>query len=130
MFHFWTSVPGIKKRRRVLVSQNASRGIFNTDGIQLYASSGNKLWPIYIAINELPKQHRFAKKNMILAGLWQGKSQPSYYHYMHEFDQEMSKLYFDGILIDLKGNYGRQTVKFGVFLRSVDLPAKCKIDPI
>ena len=46
---------------------------------------------------------------------------------MHEFGHKMSKLYFDGTLIDLKGNYGKQTVKFGVFLGSVDLPAECKI---
>ena len=76
----------------------------------------------------MPIQHRFAKESRILAGLWQGKGQPPYYHYiMHEFGQEMSKLYFDGTLIDLKGNYGKQTVKFGVFLGSVDLPAECKI---
>ena len=46
---------------------------------------------------------------------------------MDEFGHEMSKLYFDGTLIDLKGNYGMQTVKFGVFLGSMDLPAECKI---
>ena len=111
----------------IIDDSNSISGIFNTDGVQLYSSSKVKLWPIYVAINEIPLKQRFAKENMILAGLWQGKGQPPYFHYMAAFGEEMSKLYFNGVDIDLKGRFGKQTVKFGVFLGSLDLPAKCKV---
>ena len=51
-------------------------GIFNTDGVQLYKSTGSKLWPIFIAVNELPPNERFARESIILAGIWQGKGNP------------------------------------------------------
>ena len=35
-------------------------GLFNTDGVPLYSSSNVKLWPIFIAINELPPSYRFS----------------------------------------------------------------------
>ena len=31
------------------------------------------IWPVFLAINELPPEEQFAKKHMILWGLWQGK---------------------------------------------------------
>lgn len=50
--------------------------IFNTDGINLYSSSKIELWPIFLAINELSPSLRFARENIILAGIWQGKGKP------------------------------------------------------
>ena len=32
-------------------------------------SSSAKLWPIYVATNEIPVKSRFAKKDMIVTGL-------------------------------------------------------------
>ena len=49
---------------------------FNTDGIPLYKSSSVSIWPVYLVINELPPVLRFAPKNMILWGVWQGKGKP------------------------------------------------------
>lgn len=37
-----------------LANQNNFSLIFNTDGIPLFKSSGVGLWPVYLAINELP----------------------------------------------------------------------------
>ena len=64
---------------RFLSTYNSISGIFNTDGVQLYSSSGVKLWPIYVAINELPIRQRFSRENMLLVGIWQGKGQPPYF---------------------------------------------------
>ena len=36
--------------------------LFNTDGIPLYKSSKVNIWPVFLAINELPPEERFAKK--------------------------------------------------------------------
>ena len=50
--------------------------------------SSENFWPIYIAINELPVNIRFARGNIILEGVWQGKGQPPYYQYIQIFTLE------------------------------------------
>ena len=41
----------------------------NTDGVNKYSSSRDgHLWPVYIMINELPKEQRFKRKFLIPAG--------------------------------------------------------------
>ena len=58
---------------------------FSTDGVEIFQSFSVKIWSIYIAINELPVNIRFARDNMILVRVWQGKGQPPYYQYIHKF---------------------------------------------
>jgi hypothetical protein len=43
--------------------------LINTDGISHYASSNLQIWPIYLAINELPLEKRYSVENVILAGI-------------------------------------------------------------
>ncbi|CAG2213138.1 unnamed protein product [Mytilus edulis] len=99
----------------------AFSGIFNTDGIPLFSSTKEKLWPIFIAINEFPVSQRFCRENLILAGIWQGKGNPPFFQYISAFGQEMSKLYFDGFTLD---NEDKILVKFGVLAGTLDLQAK------
>lgn len=80
-----------------LADDNCISGIFNTDGIPLYSSSKVKLWPIFLAINEIPLNQRFSRENMILVGIWQGKGNPPFLHYMNAFGEEMCSLYYHGI---------------------------------
>lgn len=61
-----------------LAGDSCISGIFNTDGIPLYSSTKVKLWPIFIAINDIPLCQRFARENMVLAGIWQGKASPPF----------------------------------------------------
>lgn len=43
----------------------------NTDGVNKYSlSTAGHLWPVYLMINELPKEHRFRKKFMIPAYIY------------------------------------------------------------
>ena len=109
-----------------LESEYSLSGIFNTDGVELYSSSKVKLWPIYVAINEIPIQKRFSRENMIIAGLWQGKGQPPYLTYIKEFAQEIKILFESGTTVNIP-NIGIKNIKFGVFLSTLDLPAKCKV---
>ena len=104
-------------------SDNIS-AVFNTDGIPLYSSSNVKLWPVFLAINELPPAVRFARENMILAAVWQGKSKPPFSQYMCSFGEEMCKLYSEGFPVSIPGNSTVFTVRLGVFLATMDLQAK------
>ena len=52
--------------------------IMNCDGIPLYNSPNIKLWPVFLAIDELPSSQRFAHENMILAAIWQAKIKPPF----------------------------------------------------
>ena len=36
--------------------------LFNTDGAPLFQSSGISLWPVFLAINEIPPTERFVLK--------------------------------------------------------------------
>ncbi|XP_066271792.1 uncharacterized protein [Branchiostoma lanceolatum] len=50
--------------------------IMNTDGIKVFRSSNYGLWPVYLAINELPFRMRTRRENMVIAGLWFGEWKP------------------------------------------------------
>jgi hypothetical protein len=68
-----------------LANENCISGMFNTDGIPLYKSAHVKLWPIFLAINEIPLRQRFSRENMVLVGIWQGKGSPLFLQYMNKF---------------------------------------------
>ena len=105
-----------------LAGDNCISGIFNTDGIPLYTSAKVKLWPIFIAINEIPLCQRFARENMVLVGIWQGKASPPFLQYMNAFGEEMCSLYEHGIPVRIGDSL--INVKLGIFLGIVDLQAK------
>ena len=94
-------------------------GFFNTDGIPLYKSAHVKLWPIFLAINEIPLRQRFARENMVLVGIWQGKGSPPFLQYMNKFGEEMCSLFNEGISVNRGSTV--VTIKLGIFLGIVDL---------
>lgn len=107
-----------------LSDKYAISGMFNTDGIPLYKSSKVKLWPIFLAINEIPLSQRFSRDNMVLAGIWQGKGNPPFLHFLNAFGNEMCELYFQGLPVTCGEDEGIVPVKVGIFLGVVDLQAK------
>ena len=44
---------------QVLYGNNNLTLILNTDGVTLYKSSRSEIWPIYLAINEIPVVERY-----------------------------------------------------------------------
>lgn len=108
-----------------LAHVNNISGIFNTDGIPLFSSTGVKLWPIFLAVNEIPISQRFSRDNMILAGIWQGKNAPPFMHYMAAFGEKIQTLYDTGFTIAPEGF--EITIRFGVFLGTMDLQAKAYV---
>ncbi|XP_052129331.1 uncharacterized protein LOC127750829 [Frankliniella occidentalis] len=47
-----------------------------SDGIQIFKSVKYAVWPLFFVINELSYKERTLKENIILSGLWFGKSKP------------------------------------------------------
>lgn len=105
-----------------LSNENSISGMFNTDGIPLYSSSSVKLWPIFLAINEIPLAQHFSRDNMILVGIWQGKGNPPFLQYLNAFGEEMCELYNNGITITKECK--SLDIRLGIFLGVVDLQAK------
>ena len=97
-----------------LANENCISGIFNTDGIPLYKSAHVKLWPIFLAINEIPLRQRFARENMVLVGIWQGKGSPPFLQYMNKFGEEMCSLFNEGLSVNRGSTV--VTIKLGIFL--------------
>lgn len=96
--------------------------IFNTDGIPLYSSTGEKLWPIFLCVNEIPVEQRFTRENTVLVGIWQGKGSPPFASYMTAFSKKMVDLYVTGFEITVSSE--SVCVKLATLVGTVDLQAK------
>lgn len=66
---------------------------FNTDGAQVFDSSKNTLWPVFIRINEFPPLIRFNFTNCLLAGMWFSNAEPNMHLFLSDFVRECHSLY-------------------------------------
>ena len=98
-----------------------------TDGVPLFKSSKVSIWPLFLAINELPIQERFRQENMLFAGLWFGKSKPSMASFLKPFHDSLNQFREEGY--HLYCACCSHLVKVcGILLcGTCDLPAKCMV---
>lgn len=75
----------------------------NTDGVRLFKSGENAVWPIFISINEMSFKRR--RSNTLLVGLWFGGSKPNFSTYLKPFVNMCNELYNN----PLKWTYKDQT---------------------
>jgi hypothetical protein len=68
---------------------------WNVDGVPLFTSSANEIWPIRCTINELP--HVVSRKNVIMAGLYFGKGKPDMSSFMTAFSDCVTAVNQSGI---------------------------------
>ena len=108
-----------KESGKFLTKEDNLTLLFNTDGIPLYKSSKVNIWPVFLAINELPPEKRFAKKNMILWRLWQGKGKPRFSTFFEIFTDDLIRLKYEGFTITNKCHPKRM-----LSLGSTDLQGK------
>lgn len=87
--------------------------IINTDGISISDKSNITIWPIYLAINEIPKSTRFCINNMIIAGITIGDKKPNFEIFMEPIVNELKKLEM-GIIYDQQTKIKCFTL-FGVY---------------
>lgn len=85
----------------------------------MYKSSKVNIWPVFLAINELPPNERFVKKNMILWGLWQGKGKPRFSTFFEVFTEDLITLKHEGLTVTDKCH-----PKLMLSLGSTDLQGK------
>ena len=99
----------------------------NTDGVNKYSSStAGHLWPVYLMINELPKEHRFRKKFMIPAYIYCDKHDPNMLTFLNPLVEKLNTFYDSGIQVPGSAD-GDITVRCMLFVATVDLPARAAL---
>ena len=109
----------------ILSSENNISFIFNTDGVPVFKSSKVSIWPLYLIINELPYKKRFARENMLFAGMWFGEKKPAMWTFLKPFHQSFSKLE-QGVNFSVHG-IGNITCQGILLGGTCDLPARCLV---
>lgn len=79
------------------------------------------MWPIVSVINDLPIEKRFARRNMILSGIWLSEKNPPMAVFLKAFTLELDQLYSEGL--DVNGT----VFKIRVAAVIADVPGKSKI---
>lgn len=99
----------------------------NTDGVNKFSSSrAGHLWPVYIMINELPKEYRFKKKYIIPAYMYCDKHDPSMITFLSPLMDKLNALHEKGI--DIKDSAeGHINVRCLLFVATADLPARADL---
>ena len=99
----------------------------NTDGVNKYSSStAGHLWPVYLMINELPKEHRFRKKYIIPAYIYCDKDNPNMLTFLNPLVEKLNSFYETGIQV-VGSAVGDITVRCMLFVATVDLPARAAL---
>lgn len=99
--------------------------IFNTDGISPYKSSRITIWPILLALSDLPPGIRMNKDNIITLALWAGESKPPMDIFFKPLISLFSRLSSVGIKFTTP--IGQKTIKFSPLFGSFDLIAKAPV---
>lgn len=73
-----------------------------TDGTPLFKTASLSIWPIFVSVNELPPRLRMS--NILLSGLWFGKSHPTMDLFLEPFADYFTELSNEGFLLNVAGS--------------------------
>ncbi|KAL5016753.1 hypothetical protein ScPMuIL_006342 [Solemya velum] len=98
----------------------------NTDGVAVFSSSkkGN-LWPVYLAINELPVQLRFSKKYILPCYLHCQIEKPNMLTYLSNLMKTLASFSSEGLKV--MTCFGKRTLKCHLLAACLDLPARALV---
>ena len=96
--------------------------LLNTDGVPLFNSSKASLWPVYLAISNLPPALRMNLDYLMLAGVWCSPTKPPMDILLTPILKSISKLASTGIATETIE--GMKVVKGKLLVGIFDLPAK------
>lgn len=99
--------------------------IFNTDGISPFKSSLLTVWPVLIALTNLPPSIRMNKDNIITVAVWAGQSKPNMHALFEPLKDLLDSLQNDGVTISTPA--GIKVLKFRPAFGLFDLVAKAPI---
>jgi hypothetical protein len=99
--------------------------LLNTDGISKSSNSDLTIWPVYLAINELPSNERFCIENIIIAGLSVGYKKPDFATFMTPIMANIVSLQY-GVQIQFK-NKENSLKQFFLISAVFDKPARAAI---
>jgi hypothetical protein len=93
--------------------------------VAIFRSSKYSVWPIWIVINELPKNQRFLRKNMLLGGMWYSKEKPTMTTFLKPILDEINMLYRKGL--EIVTPEGSRTLRCILLMTALDLPARALV---
>lgn len=109
-------------RRQGIIGENDISIQWNTDGVSIFNTSKWSIWPIQVAVNELP--YRIRNNNILLCGIWFTESKPSMNMYLKPFVEELSELYTTGFRIKPIYSEHEVVIKVHTILATVDSIAR------
>ena len=115
------------ERGNFLANRNNISFTWNTDGIPIFKSSKYSIWPLYLAINELPVNKQWCSNNIILAGLWFSSLKPNMLTFLRPFKESVSHLFTEGIEIFSPDIEGIFLCRAMLLCGTCDLPAKALV---
>uniref|UniRef100_A0ABD2WZ19 Transposase domain-containing protein n=2 Tax=Trichogramma kaykai TaxID=54128 RepID=A0ABD2WZ19_9HYME len=116
---FRTSLPEEDKKNYITT-------VLNTDGASKFKSSKKSIWPLYLMVNEIPKQDRL--NNVICCGLWCNKTKPDMNLFLDKFVDIILQLRTSGIKCLIKNE--TKFLKPYVLTCCVDAVARAPIQGI
>lgn len=99
---------------------------FNTDGVSPFKSSLLTIWPIFLALANLPPKVRTLKRNIIITCVfWIAETKPSMPVFLGHFKKIIDRINTTGLVVKTRNGLKKFNLKplFGVF----DLVAKAPI---
>ena len=100
------------------IKPNEVQIVLNVDGAPVFKSSKLSVWPIWVQIFNLPPKLRSAFSNLMLLGLWHGKSKPDFKKLLPALVFELESLRDANFFIE-----GVGPIKFRVRSIVADMPA-------
>ncbi|KAL5505856.1 hypothetical protein EMCRGX_G007386 [Ephydatia muelleri] len=96
--------------------------ILCTDGVPVFKSSGQTLWPVLMFTTSLPPEVRMNVENMIVAALWLGPCKPSIDVLLPSVLSKIDLLHTNGI--EFSTPHGKKVLRVKIVAAVFDFPAK------